>query len=83
MIRRRSTQRWPDDGRVESIMTMETPKRQVQEILESLPEDASLEDIQYHIYVRQKIEQGLADVAAGRVISHEEVQRRLAKWLSK
>jgi len=62
---------------------METPKQQVQEILESLPEDASLEDIQYHIYVRQKIEQGLADVAAGRVISHEEVQRRLAKWLSK
>ena len=62
---------------------METPKQRVQDILESLPEDASLEDIQYHIYVRQKIEQGLADVAAGRVISHEEVQRRLAKWLSK
>ena len=62
---------------------METPKQQVQEMLESLPEDASLEDIQYHIYVRQKIEQGLEDVAAGRVISHEEVQRRLAKWLSK
>jgi predicted transcriptional regulator len=62
---------------------METPKQQVQEILENLAEDASLEDIQYHIYVRQKIEQGLEDVAAGHVISHEEVQRRLAKWLSK
>jgi len=62
---------------------METPKQQVQDLLENLPEDASLEDIQYHIYVRQKIERGLADVAAGRVISHEEVQRRLAKWLSK
>jgi predicted transcriptional regulator len=62
---------------------MESAKQQVQEILEQLPEDASLEDIQYHIYVRQKIEQGLADVAAGRVVSHEEVQRRLAKWLSK
>ena len=62
---------------------MHSAKQQVQEILEKLPEDASLEDIQYHIYVRQKIEQGLADVAAGRVVSHEEVQRRLAKWLSK
>ena len=62
---------------------METAKQQVQDILENLPEDASLEDIQYHIYVRQKIEQGLADVAAGRLVSHEEVQRRLAKWLSK
>jgi predicted transcriptional regulator len=62
---------------------METPKQQVQELLENLPEDASLEDIQYHLYVRQKIEQGLADVAAGRIVSHEEVQRRLAKWLSR
>ena len=62
---------------------METAKGQVEEILEMLPEDASLEDIQYHIYVRQKIQQGLDDVEAGRVVSHEEVQRRLAKWLTK
>ena len=62
---------------------METAKEQVQEILEALPADASLEDIQYHIYVRQKIQQGLDDVAAGRVVSHDEVQRRLAKWLTK
>ena len=62
---------------------METAKEQVHEILEMLPEDASLEDIQYHIYVRQKIQQGLDDAAAGRVISHEEVQKRLAKWLTK
>ena len=47
------------------------------------PEDASLEDIEYHIYVRQKIQQGLDDVDAGRVVSHSEVQRRLAKWLTK
>lgn len=62
---------------------MESAKEQVQQILRSLPEDASLEDIQYHIYVRQKIEQGLEDVEAGRVISHAEVQRRLSKWLTK
>ena len=62
---------------------METAKEQVQEILRMLPEDASLEDIQYHIYVRQKIQQGLDDADAGRVISHAEVQRRLAKWRTK
>ena len=61
---------------------METAKAQVQQILETLPEDASLEDIQYHIYVRQKIQQGLDDVDAGRTISHAEVQQRLAKWLT-
>lgn len=62
---------------------METAKEQVQQLLSALPEDATLEDIQYHIYVRQKIEQGLADVEAGRVVSHAEVQQRLAKWLTK
>jgi predicted transcriptional regulator len=62
---------------------METAKDQVQQILEILPENASLEDIQYHIYVRQMIEEGIADADAGRVIPHEEVERRLAKWRTK
>ena len=59
---------------------METAKEQVQKILEILPDDASLEDIQYHIYVRQKVEQGLADADAGRVVSHEEAMKRLETW---
>jgi predicted transcriptional regulator len=62
---------------------METAKEQVEQILEMLPEDASLEDIQYHIYVRQRIQQGLDDADEGRVVSHTEVQQRLAKWLTK
>ena len=69
--------------RRDRISIMETAKDQVHQILEMLPEDVSLEDIQYHIYVRQKIQQGLDDVAAGRVVSHEEVQRRLEKWLTR
>ena len=62
------------------MIGMETAKEQVQRILAVLPDDASLEDIQYHIYVRQKIDQGLADGEAGRVISHEEAMKRLDKW---
>lgn len=62
---------------------MDTAKEQVQQILEILPEDASLEDIPYHIYVRQMIEEGIADVDAGRLIPHEEVAKRLAKWRTK
>jgi predicted transcriptional regulator len=44
------------------------------------PYDASLEDIQYQTYLRQKVDQGLADADAGRVVSHEEAMRRLDKW---
>lgn len=59
---------------------MESAKQTVQKILEVLPEGASLEDIQYHIYVRQKVEQGLADAEAGRVVTHDEAMRRLDQW---
>jgi len=37
----------------------------------------------YVIYVRRKIQQGLDDAAAGRILTHAEVQKRLAKWLTK
>jgi len=38
---------------------MKTAKDEVRELLEKMPEEASLEDIQYHIYVRQKVRKGL------------------------
>ncbi|MFN0052682.1 MAG: hypothetical protein ACKV0T_10860 [Planctomycetales bacterium] len=60
---------------------MSTAKTDVRAILDRLPEDASLEDIQYQIYVRQKIERGLKDVREGRTVTHEEAQRQLEKWL--
>ncbi len=62
---------------------MSTPKEEVRKLLDQLPEDSSFEDIQYHIYVREKIERGLKDVKEGRVVSVEEVERRMSKWLGK
>jgi predicted transcriptional regulator len=62
---------------------MSTPKDEVRKLLDRLPDDSSLEDIQYHIYVREKIERGLKDVNKGRVLSQQEVERRMTKWLGK
>ena len=62
---------------------MSTPKEEVRKLLDQLPDDSSLEDIQYHIYVREKIERGLTDVREGRVLSQDEVERRASKWLGK
>jgi predicted transcriptional regulator len=53
------------------------------EMIQRLPDDASLEDIQYHLFVLQKIERGLDDAEAGRVIPQEEVEKRLEKWLGR
>lgn len=62
---------------------MGTPKDEVRKLLDQIPDDSTFEDIQYHIYVREKIERGLKDVEDGRVLSQEEVERKMAKWLGK
>jgi hypothetical protein len=62
---------------------MKTAKQEVRDILERLPDDASLEDIQYHIYVCQKVAKGESDVENGRTLSQAEVENRLARWLGK
>ena len=38
---------------------METAKETVRKILDQISDDSTFEDIQYHIYVREKIEKGL------------------------
>ncbi len=60
---------------------MATAKEDIRHLLEQLPDDVSLEQIQYHIYVRQKIERARAEVRAGNVLSQEEAEERMAKWL--
>jgi hypothetical protein len=41
----------------------------------------SQEDIQYHIYVRQKVQKGLDAAREGKVISQCEIERRMSRWL--
>ena len=65
-----------------SQASVRLPKEEVKRLLDELPDDSTFGDIQYHIYVRQKVQQGLDDVAAGRTISQEEFDIRMAKWLT-
>jgi predicted transcriptional regulator len=62
---------------------MKTAKEEVRKMLEQLPDDVSFEDIQYHIYVQEKIERGLKDIQEGHVLSQEDVEDRMSKWLGK
>jgi predicted transcriptional regulator len=58
-------------------------KQTVRELLDRLPDDCSLDDVLYHLYVLQAIERGRADSDAGRTLSHEDVARELRKkWLA-
>ena len=56
---------------------MSSAKDAARQIIERLPEQATWDDIMYELYVKQKIEEGLADIEAGRTIPHEQVKADL------
>lgn len=59
-----------------------TAKDTVRALLDRLPDDCSIDEVQYHLYVVQAVAQGDADEQAGRVIPHEQVAMELRrKWL--
>jgi predicted transcriptional regulator len=60
---------------------MATEKENIIEMIKSLPDDVSMEDIIEAIYVRKKIEKGLKDSKEGNLYTHEEAKELLKKWL--
>lgn len=58
------------------------PKTEVADMLKKLPDESSFEDIQYHLYVMEKVKRGLARSETEGAIPHEEAKKRLHKWLS-
>jgi hypothetical protein len=57
-------------------------KQTVRALLDRMPDDCSVEDVLYHLYVLQAVERGQADAAAGRTIPQEEVESAMRrKWL--
>lgn len=58
-----------------------TAKQEVEHLLQNLPDDATLEDIQYHLYVLEKIRRAREDVAAGRTYTAAQARERLGRWL--
>lgn len=55
---------------------MQTAKQIVHEIADHLPEQATLDDAMYTLYVRQKLERARNDINAGRVISQDEMEQK-------
>ena len=56
-------------------------KRTALRMIKRIPDNASLEDIMYELYFRQRIDRGLRELAQGKTVSQEEVKRSLVKWL--
>lgn len=60
---------------------MATAKEIALEIVQSLPDDCTLEEVAYRLCLRQLVEEARDDFCRGRVFTQEEVEREAAKWL--
>lgn len=60
---------------------MQIAKQQVTSMLQKLPDDCSLEDIQYHLYVIEKIKNGVERAESEGVVSQQDAEEHLAKWI--
>jgi predicted transcriptional regulator len=56
-------------------------KEQAIELIRTLPDDCTLEDIHYHLYVRAKVERGIKAIDEGRLVSQEEAEKKVKEWV--
>jgi hypothetical protein len=63
------------------VGVVSTVKQDVEALLQRLPDDCSLEDVQYHLYILEKMRRGVEDAEAGRVPTQDEVEVQFSEWL--
>jgi len=63
------------------MTTTNSLKKEVISLIKELPDDVTLNDIIYHLYVKQKLLKAKEDIAQGRTYSHEQVKKMAEKWL--
>lgn len=58
-----------------------TIKEKVLQAVEELPDDACIEDAMEKLLFLAKIERGIEQADSGQTIPHDEVKKRVSKWL--
>ncbi|MCK5690835.1 hypothetical protein KAI87_16255 [Myxococcota bacterium] len=59
---------------------MNTAKDEVKLLLEKLPDECTLEDVQYHLYVVEKIQRGIERADTEGALSQDDVENQFSKW---
>ena len=59
---------------------MATAKAEALELIKQLPDDVTTGGIMEELFFKQQVEKGLEDVAEGRVLTHQELKERIARW---
>lgn len=57
-----------------------TMKELAKQVIDTLPEDAGLDEIMHALYVNTKFWRGEQEIREGKGVSHEEAKERMQKW---
>lgn len=60
---------------------MATAKEEIRRLIDILPDNATWEDVQYSIYVRERIERARKEADDGNLIAQDEIESRMEQWL--
>ncbi len=64
-------------------MTLKPIKEDIIKLIQELPDDATLEDIQYHLFVKQKLLRAEEQMKEGKTVPHEQVMEKARKkWFN-
>ncbi|HST61929.1 MAG TPA: hypothetical protein VLK84_24725 [Longimicrobium sp.] len=61
---------------------MNSAKAEVRELLDELPDDCTMEDIQYHLYMREQIRQGIWSLENEPTYTQDQIEQDIAQWLT-
>ncbi len=59
---------------------MAKAKAEALELIKQLPDDVTTSGIMEELFFKQQVEKGLEDVAQGRILTHQELKERIARW---
>lgn len=61
---------------------MAAVKQQVIQMIQSMPEEVTIDEIMAELYFKLQVDAGLKELDEGKGIPHEEVEKRMSKWLT-
>jgi predicted transcriptional regulator len=61
---------------------MAAVKQQVMQIIQSLPEEVTVDDIMAELYFKLQVDTGLQELDEGKGIPHEEIEKRMSNTTS-
>ncbi len=70
----------PADAHVARIINGMTAKEMAKQLIESLPESSTLDDIMHALYIKAKVERGEREIRDGRGVPDEQARQRLRTW---